>query len=170
MSFLPTLKGVQDAATRLKGLTRVTPLEHNKRLSEMISASVFLKREDLQQVRSFKIRGAYNKISSLSKEELNAGIICASAGNHAQGFAFSCQKMKLKGEVYMPATTPQQKISQVRMFGAEFVEVILVGDTYDACQKVALTAAKETNKTFIHPFDDPVVIEGQGTIALEMLE
>jgi threonine dehydratase len=170
VSFLPTLKGVQDAATRLKGLTRVTPLEHNKRLSEMISASVFLKREDLQQVRSFKIRGAYNKISSLSKEELNAGIICASAGNHAQGFAFSCQKMKLKGEVYMPATTPQQKISQVRMFGAEFVEVILVGDTYDACQKVALTAAKETNKTFIHPFDDPVVIEGQGTIALEMLE
>ncbi len=170
MSYLPTLKGVEDAATRLKGLTRVTPLEHNKRLSEMINASVFLKREDLQQVRSFKIRGAYNKISSLSKKELNAGIVCASAGNHAQGFAFSCQKMKLRGEVYMPATTPQQKISQVRMFGGEFIEVILVGDTYDACQKVALTAAKETNKTFIHPFDDPLVIEGQGTIALEMLE
>lgn len=170
MANLPTFSGVQEAAKRLKGLTRVTPLEYNKRLSQGIGASIFLKREDLQQVRSFKIRGAYNKIASLSKEELNAGIVCASAGNHAQGFAFSCQKMKIKGEVYMPATTPQQKISQVRMFGAEFVEVILVGDTYDACQKVALTAAKESSKTFIHPFDDPVVIEGQGTIALEMLE
>ena len=166
----PSFKGVESAAKKLKGLTRITPLEFNKRLSKNVNASVFLKREDLQQVRSFKIRGAYNKISSLKKDEINKGIICASAGNHAQGFAFSCQKLEIKGEVYMPATTPDQKVSQVRMFGAEFVDIILVGDSYDACQKVALDAAKDANKTFIHPFDDPEVIEGQGTIALEMLD
>ena len=166
----PSLQGVEMAAKRLKGLVRVTPLEFNKRLSKIISASIFLKREDLQQVRSFKIRGAYNKISSLKKEEITSGIVCASAGNHAQGFAFCCQKLEIKGEVYMPATTPQQKVSQVRMFGADFVDIILVGDTYDSCQKVALEAAKSANKIFIHPFDDSEVIEGQGTIALEMLE
>ena len=166
----PSFKGVESAAKKLKGLTRITPLEFNKRLSKNVSASVFLKREDLQQVRSFKIRGAYNKISSLKKDEIKKGIICASAGNHAQGFAFSCQKLEIKGEVYMPATTPDQKVSQVRMFGAEFVDIILVGDSYDACQRVALDAAKDANKTFIHPFDDPEVIEGQGTIALEMLD
>ena len=166
----PSFKGVESAAKKLKGLTRITPLEFNKRLSKNVNASVFLKREDLQQVRSFKIRGAYNKISSLKKEEIKKGIICASAGNHAQGFAFSCQKLEIKGEVYMPATTPDQKVSQVRMFGGEFVDIILVGDSYDACQKVALDAAKDANKTFIHPFDDPEIIEGQGTIALEMLD
>ena len=166
----PSLQGVEMAAKRLKGLVRVTPLEFNKRLSKIISASIFLKREDLQQVRSFKIRGAYNKISSLNKKEITSGIVCASAGNHAQGFAFCCQKLEIKGEVYMPATTPQQKVSQVRMFGADFVDIILVGDTYDSCQKVALEAAKSANKIFIHPFDDSEVIEGQGTIALEMLE
>ena len=170
MIYHPSFKGVESAAKKLKGLTRITPLEFNKRLSKNVNASVFLKREDLQQVRSFKIRGAYNKISSLKKDEINKGIICASAGNHAQGFAFSCQKLEIKGEVYMPATTPDQKVSQVRMFGAEFVDIILVGDSYDACQKVALDAAKDANKTFIHPFDDPEVIEGQGTIALEMLD
>ena len=166
----PSFKGVESAAKKLKGLTRLTPLEFNKRLSKDVNGSVYLKREDLQQVRSFKIRGAYNKISSLKKEEIKKGIICASAGNHAQGFAFSCQKLEIKGEVYMPATTPDQKVSQVRMFGVEFVDIILVGDSYDACQKVALDAAKDANKTFIHPFDDPEVIEGQGTIALEMLD
>ena len=166
----PSFKGVESAAKKLKGLTRITPLEFNKRLSKNVNASVFLKREDLQQVRSFKIRGAYNKISSLKKDEIKKGIICASAGNHAQGFAFSCQKLEIKGEVYMPATTPDQKVSQVRMFGAEFVDIILVGDSYDACQRVALAAAKDANKTFIHPFDAPEVIEGQGTIALEMLD
>lgn len=166
----PSFNGVESAAKKLKGLTRITPLEFNKRLSKNVNASVFLKREDLQQVRSFKIRGAYNKISSLKKEEIKKGIICASAGNHAQGFAFSCQKLEINGEVYMPATTPDQKVSQVRMFGGEFVDIILVGDSYDACQKVALDAAKDANKTFIHPFDDPEVIEGQGTIALEMLD
>jgi len=135
----------------------------------MTDASVFIKREDLQQIRSFKIRGAYNKISSLTKAERTGGIVCASAGNHAQGFAFSCQKLQIQGDVYMPATTPQQKVSQVRMFGGEFIEIVLTGDTYDACQKHALKASKKQDKTFIHPFDDKEVIEGQATMALEIL-
>jgi len=170
MSRYPSLQGVLEAADRLEGLTRLTPLEKNKRLSALTGASVFLKREDLQLVRSFKIRGAYNKIASLTAKEKNTGIVCASAGNHAQGFAFSCQELKIKGEVFMPATTPQQKISQVRMFGGDFVNIVLIGDTYDACQKVALESAKNSGKIFIHPFDDPLVIEGQATLALEMIE
>jgi len=170
MSRYPSLQGVLEAADRLEGLTRLTPLEKNKRLSVLTGASVFLKREDLQLVRSFKIRGAYNKIASLTANEKNTGIVCASAGNHAQGFAFSCQELEINGEVFMPATTPQQKISQVRIFGGDFVNIVLIGDTYDACQKVALESAKNSGKIFIHPFDDPLVIEGQATLALEMIE
>tara|TARA_X000001036_G_scaffold82597_1_gene74458 strand:- start:267 stop:1517 length:1251 start_codon:yes stop_codon:yes gene_type:complete len=167
---LPSLEGVQLAASRLNSVIRKTPWEFNKRLSELTGASIFFKREDLQQVRSFKIRGAYNKISSLSEGERKRGIVCASAGNHAQGFAFSCKKMQIEGIVYMPATTPQQKVSQVRMFGGEYIQVVLTGDNFDTCQKYALKFAKKENKTFIHPFDDTKVIEGQATIALEILE
>ena len=170
MKKLPSLEGVQLAASRLKSVIRKTPWEFNKRLSELTGASIFFKREDLQQVRSFKIRGAYNKISSLSEGERKRGIVCASAGNHAQGFAFSCKKMQIEGIVYMPATTPQQKVSQVRMFGGEYIQVVLTGDNFDTCQKYALKFAKKENKTFIHPFDDTKVIEGQATIALEILE
>ena len=169
MKTLPSVEGVRQAATRLDNVIRRTPWEFNKRLSAMTDASVFIKREDLQQIRSFKIRGAYNKISSLTKAERTGGIVCASAGNHAQGFAFSCQKLQIQGDVYMPATTPQQKVSQVRMFGGEFIEIVLTGDTYDACQKHALKASKKQGKTFIHPFDDKEVIEGQATMALEIL-
>ena len=169
MKTLPSVEGVRQAATRLADVIRRTPWEFNKRLSAMTDASVFIKREDLQQIRSFKIRGAYNKISSLTKAERTGGIVCASAGNHAQGFAFSCQKLQIQGDVYMPATTPQQKVSQVRMFGGEFIEIVLTGDTYDACQKHALKASKKLGKTFIHPFDDKEVIEGQATMALEIL-
>lgn len=169
MKTLPSVEGVRQAATRLDNVIRRTPWEFNKRLSAMTDASVFIKREDLQQIRSFKIRGAYNKISSLTKAERTGGIVCASAGNHAQGFAFSCQKLQIQGDVYMPATTPQQKVSQVRMFGGEFIEIVLTGDTYDACQKHALKASKKLGKTFIHPFDDKEVIEGQATMALEIL-
>jgi threonine dehydratase len=167
---LPSLEGVQLAASRLNSVIRKTPWEFNKRLSESTGASIFFKREDLQQVRSFKIRGAYNKISSLSEGERKRGIVCASAGNHAQGFAFSCKKMQIEGIVYMPATTPRQKVSQVRMFGGEYIRVVLTGDNFDTCQKYALKFAKKENKTFIHPFDDTKVIEGQATIALEILE
>lgn len=170
MKKLPSLEGVQLAASRLNSVIRKTPWEFNKRLSESTGASIFFKREDLQQVRSFKIRGAYNKICSLSEGERTRGIVCASAGNHAQGFAFSCKKMQIEGIVYMPATTPRQKVSQVRMFGGEYIRVVLTGDNFDTCQKYALKFAKKENKTFIHPFDDTKVIEGQATIALEILE
>jgi len=165
----PSLEGVQHAKLQLKEVCKETVLELNKRLSEMTGAFVFLKREDLQQVRSFKIRGAYNKIASLTPQERERGIVCASAGNHAQGFAFACNHLKIRGRVYMPATAPQQKIAQVKMFGEGFVETILTGDTYDACQKVALETAKKEGQTFIHAFDDVQVIEGQATIALEMI-
>ena len=170
MKNFPSIEGVQLAVSRLSNVIRKTPWEFNKRLSSLKNASVFFKREDLQQIRSFKIRGAYNKISSLSEEKRGVGIICASAGNHAQGFAFSCNKMQIEGVVYMPATTPQQKVSQVKMFGGKYIRVLLIGDTYDACQKYALKIAKKEGKTFIHAFDDTEVIEGQATIALEILE
>ena len=170
MVSLPSLEGVYEAVSRLTGVIRKTPWEYNERLSEETSASVFFKREDLQQIRSFKIRGAYNKISSMSPEQRAGGIICASAGNHAQGVAFSCKKLQIHGDIYMPATTPQQKVSQVRMFGEHYIHIILIGDTYDACQKEALKHAQKEKKVFIHPFDDKEVIEGQGTLALEILE
>ncbi|MDA8948424.1 threonine ammonia-lyase IlvA [Flavobacteriaceae bacterium] len=170
MRTLPSLDGVYQAVSFLNQVIRKTPWDFNKRLSAMINASVFLKREDLQQIRSFKIRGAYNKIYSLSSEERIGGIVCASAGNHAQGFAFSCQKLKIQGDVYMPATTPQQKVAQVRRFGGDQIRVVLKGDTYDACQRHALKVSKSEGKTFIHPFDDYKVIEGQATVALEILD
>ena len=167
---LPDLKGVRTASENLKDVSIVTPLTLNERLSEVLNSRIFLKREDLQKVRSFKIRGAFNKIKSVDFESSKEKrIICSSAGNHAQGFAFSCQKLQIQGDVYMPATTPQQKVSQVRMFGGEFIEIVLTGDTYDACQKHALKASKKQDKTFIHPFDDKEVIEGQATMALEIL-
>ena len=170
MRTLPSLDGVYQAVSFLNQVIRKTPWDFNKRLSAMTNASVFLKREDLQQIRSFKIRGAYNKIYSLSSEERIGGIVCASAGNHAQGFAFSCQKLKIQGDVYMPATTPQQKVAQVRRFGGDQIRVVLKGDTYDACQSHALKVSKSEGKTFIHPFDDYKVIEGQATVALEILD
>tara|TARA_B110000037_G_scaffold209980_1_gene259727 strand:- start:930 stop:2183 length:1254 start_codon:yes stop_codon:yes gene_type:complete len=166
---LPSFEGVQRAILQLKEVCKKTPLELNKRLSDSTGAFVFLKREDLQQIRSFKIRGAFNKIASLSKKELEMGIVCASAGNHAQGFAFACNHLKINGTVFMPATTPQQKTAQVKMFGGNFVQTLLIGDSYDECQKVALETAQKEVKTFIHPFDDKEVIEGQASIAIEML-
>ena len=128
-----------------------------------------LKREDVQVVRSYKIRGAFNKIQSLSKDELKNGIVCASAGNHAQGVAYACKKLKVNGTVFMPVTTPHQKIDQVKMFGGEFVEIKLFGDGYDDSQKAADDFCKSTNSTFVHPFDDLDVIVGQGTVGLEIV-
>ena len=139
MKNFPSIEGVQLAVSRLSKVIRKTPWEFNKRLSLLKNASVFFKREDLQQIRSFKIRGAYNKISSLNKEKRGVGIICASAGNHAQGFAFSCNRMQIEGVVYMPATTPQQKVSQVRMFGGEYIRVVNIGDTYETLSYTHLT-------------------------------
>jgi threonine dehydratase len=147
-----------------------TPLQKNQGLSEEFKANILLKREDLQTVRSYKIRGAFNKITRLSKHDLAKGVVCASAGNHAQGVAYSCSKLKIKGKIYMPATTPRQKIRQVEMFGKNNVEVVLTGDTYDAAEAAALNDCRQTGTAFIHPFDDEQIIEGQATVGLEILQ
>ena len=167
--YFPTTEAVDRAATVLSEILEPTPFMKNNNLSDIYDAEVYLKREDLQIVRSYKIRGAYNMIRSLSAESLKNGIVCASAGNHAQGVAFSCSKLKIMGSIYMPVTTPKQKIEQVRMFGKEFIEIVLTGDTFDAANSAAIAYAQENGKTFIPPFDDPKVMEGQGTIGKEIL-
>lgn len=169
-TYYPALEDIHKAALRLRNVALKTPLMPNLFLSEEFGAEIMLKREDLQPVRSYKIRGAYNMISSLSKKQLENGVVCASAGNHAQGVAYACQKLKIRGWIYMPAPTPKQKIHQVKMFGKEFVEVILTGDTFDDSFAAASAFSEKNNVAFIHPFDDEKVIEGQGTIGLEILE
>ena len=154
----------------LKNVVLKTPLQYHRKLSEKFGCEVYLKREDLQVVRSYKIRGAYNLIQSLSEEQRQRGVVCASAGNHAQGVAFSCKLLNIKGVIYMPAITPKQKINQVKMFGNGLVEIALIGDTFDECQAHALEYTKQNNSVFIPPFDHEKVIEGQGTVAKEILE
>ncbi len=168
--YYPTLREISKAKLTLGEIISPTPLLENRELSSRYNAKVFLKREDLQIVRSYKIRGAYNKIKSLDADQLKNGVVCASAGNHAQGVAFSCNHLGIKGHIYMPTTTPKQKIEQVKMFGNGQIEIVLTGDTFDTSNKLAMKFAKENNKTFIHPFDDPKTIEGQATIGLEILQ
>ena len=158
------------AALRLKKIVNRTPLQFNHNLSKKYDCNIYLKREDLQVVRSYKLRGAYNMMSSLPKEQLQKGVVCASAGNHAQGFAYSCKKLNTKGVVFMPVITPNQKIKQTKMFGEDFIEVKLVGDTYDDCAVAAKKYTEENAMTFIPPFDDYKIIEGQGTVGVEILE
>jgi threonine dehydratase len=168
--YKPQVEAVKEAAERISKVVVKTPLMQSFTYTNKFSANVMLKREDLQQVRSYKIRGAYNKISSLPKEQLNKGVICASAGNHAQGVAFACNKLQAKGVIYMPITTPRQKVEQTKMFGDEWVEVVLKGDTFDDSFKSSMKHAEKFGLVFIHPFDDEKVIEGQATIGLEILE
>lgn len=158
------------AKARIKDVVTRTPLQYNIHLSERYGADVYLKREDLQVVRSYKLRGAFNKISSLSAEQRAAGVVCASAGNHAQGVALSCKRLDIKGVIFMPGPTPRQKITQTEMWGNGNIEIILTGDTFDDCQKAALDYCAQNNMTFIPPFDDLEIIEGQGTVAVEILE
>ncbi|MAO63987.1 MAG: threonine dehydratase [Balneola sp.] len=165
-----SVQNIQEAAHVLKDIAVRTPLMFNHQLSEQTGAKIWLKREDLQVVRSYKIRGAYHKIESLSDEELQHGIVCASAGNHAQGVAFACAKKQIKGTIFMPVPTPEQKVKQVKMFGKEFVDVRLVGDTFDDSFEQAMAFCDEQNAAFIPPFDDPKIIEGQGTVGKEILE
>lgn len=167
--YQPTIEAVIKAAANLKGVVNTTPLNKSLRFSDKFQSSVFFKREDLQLVRSYKIRGAFNKISSLSKEDQQKGIVCASAGNHAQGVALSCKILKIHGLIYMPSPTPNQKIEQVKMFGEDFIEVVLVGDSFDDAAYAARLECKRLGKTFIPPFDDEKIIEGQATVGLEIL-
>jgi threonine dehydratase len=168
--YFPELRDIVKAQKTIEDVQTGTPLTVNHNLSEKFSANILLKREDLQMVRSYKIRGAYNKIKSLPKDVLEKGIVCASAGNHAQGVAYSCRKLDIHGKIYMPSTTPSQKIKQARWFGKENVEIILQGDTYDDAFNAAMEECDRTGKAFIHPFDDPRIIEGQATVGLEIIQ
>jgi threonine dehydratase len=158
------------AAIRLRKVVNRTPLTFSQSLSKKYQCNVYLKREDLQVVRSYKLRGAYNMMSSLPAAQLQKGVVCASAGNHAQGFAFSCKKLNVKGVVFMPIITPKQKITQTKMFGEDTIEVKLIGDTFDDCAVAAKKFTEENGMTFIPPFDDYRIIEGQGTVGVEILE
>ncbi|SFW51212.1 threonine ammonia-lyase IlvA [Chitinophaga sancti] len=161
---------ILDAAVKLKPVVNRTPLTYSQTLSRRYNADIYLKREDMQIVRSYKLRGAYNKISSLDKELLGKGVTCASAGNHAQGVAYACRQLDIKGVIFMPIITPKQKVNQVNMFGGDNIEIRLVGDTFDDCATEAQAYTKAHGMTFVAPFDDPKIIEGQGTVAVEVLE
>lgn len=158
------------ASRRLQDVIKRTPLDYNRSLSEKYQAEVYLKREDQQVVRSYKLRGAYNMISQLSPEKLEKGVVCASAGNHAQGVAFSCRKLNTPGVIFMPVITPRQKVRQTEMFGDGKIKIILTGDTFDDCLQEALAYTEANKMTFIPPFDDYSIIEGQGTVGVEILE
>ena len=158
------------AYARLQDVVKKTPLTYNHNLSRKYACDVYLKREDLQIVRSYKLRGAYNMMSLLLPNQLVKGVVCASAGNHAQGFAYSCKKLNVKGVVFMPIITPNQKVSQTKMFGEGFVEVKLIGDTFDDCAVAAKKYTEEHGLTFIPPFDNIRIIEGQSTVGIEILE
>lgn len=153
----------------LKDVVAHTPLQKNERLSEKYDCRVYVKREDLQHVRSFKLRGAYYKIKTIEAAALEKGVVCASAGNHAQGVAFACAHLGIDAKIFMPLTTPKQKINQVKMFGRNYVEIILVGDTFDDSSASAVECATAEDRIFIHPFDDYDVIAGQGTVAVEIM-
>lgn len=164
------LEDIMSANHMLKHVITRTPLQLDAKLSAKYDCQVYLKREDLQIVRSFKIRGAYNLIRTLSPAELEQGIVCASAGNHAQGVAFSCNALNIHGKIFMPSTTPRQKINQVNRFGGEYVEVILTGDTFDDAYEAAMKTCQEQGMRFVHPFDDPKIIAGNGTVGMEIFE
>jgi len=168
----PPLTGadVEAAAKRISDLVTPTPLQFSDRLSQLTDARVFLKREDLQTVRSYKVRGAYNLLLQLSPEELAAGVVCCSAGNHAQGFALACRSMGIQGRVYVPAKTPKQKRDRIRYHGGDNIELIIGGKTYDMAAEAALDDARRTGATLVHPYDDLRTMAGQGTIAVEILE
>ena len=157
------------ASERLNGVVRNTPLEYNAGLSEKYDCEIYLKREDLQVVRSYKLRGAYNMISQLTEEQMSRGVVCASAGNHAQGVAFSCKKLGTRGVIFMPEITPKQKVKQTEMFGNGNVELVLTGDTFDDCLREALAYTEAHDMTFIPPFDHYRIIEGQGTVGVEIM-
>ncbi|HAK1316954.1 TPA: threonine ammonia-lyase, partial [Listeria monocytogenes] len=170
VDLLVTEEDVEKAYEVLKAVVKHTPLEYDFYLSEKYHCNVYLKREDLQRVRSFKLRGAFYAISRLSAEQLEKGVVCASAGNHAQGVAYTCKRMTVPATIFMPTTTPQQKVSQVKFFGGSNVEVVLVGDTFDASATAAKEFAATHGQTFIPPFDDPDIIAGQGSLAVEMVK
>lgn len=167
--MLITLSDIHEAADRVKDVVNKTPLQLSKRLSHTYGASIYLKREDLQDVRSYKIRGAYNMIASLSEKERKKGIVTASAGNHAQGVAYSCAALHIKGTIFMPAITPLQKINKVRQFGKNYVSIELIGATFDDASRAAQVYCTEKKAVYIPPFDHKLIIAGQATIGSEIV-
>ena len=165
-----TATDIDAAARRISSVVTRTPLQFSDRLSDLTGARVYLKREDLQAVRSYKLRGAYNLLMQLSDEEKAAGVVCSSAGNHAQGFALACKSMGIHGRVYVPGKTPKQKRDRIRYHGGEFIELIVGGATYDMAAEAALADVARTGATLVHPYDDLRTMAGQGTIAVEILE
>jgi threonine dehydratase len=161
---------IDEAAQRIAGVVARSPLQFSERLSEATGATVYLKREDLQAVRSYKLRGAHNLLMQLSDDEIAAGVVCSSAGNHAQGFAMACRSMGIHGRVYVPAKTPKQKRDRIRYHGRDFIELIAVGKTYDEAAAAALDDVARTGATLVPPYDDPRTMAGQGTIAAEILD
>lgn len=161
---------IEAAAQRISGVVSPTPLQFSDRLSQLTGALVYLKREDLQVVRSYKVRGAYNLLRQLTAEEIAAGVVCSSAGNHAQGFALACREMGIHGRVYVPAKTPKQKRDRIRYHGGEFIELIVGGKTYDMAAEAALEDVARTGATLVPPYDDLRTMAGQGTIAVEVLD
>jgi len=165
-----TADEIDAAAERIAHIIDATPLQLSERLSALTGARVYLKREDLQVVRSYKLRGAYNLIMQLSDAERAAGVVAASAGNHAQGVAFACRAMEISGRIYVPANTPKQKRDRIVVHGGGFVELIPTGETYDAAAAAAAADVERTGATMVPPFDDTRTAAGQGTIAAEILE
>lgn len=165
-----SIEDIIDASVRVAEIATKTPFQLHKNLSDKYDCKIFLKREDMQVVRSFKIRGAYNKIRLLDSEIAKKGIVCASAGNHAQGVALSCANLGIHGTIYMPNPTPKQKVSKVKFFGKEYIDIVLTGDSFDDAYLVAKEAASVQGKSFVHPFDDKDVIAGQGSIGVEMMQ
>ena len=170
LNTVPSLSDIKVVADQLKDVVKRTPLEFSVALSDRYGAQVFLKREDLQTVRSYKIRGAYFKISNLPDSLRSHGIVAASAGNHAQGVAFACAKLKIRGNIFMPKSTPIQKLEAVRFFGQDYIRINLVGETYDEAFEAARKFCTDNHAIFIPPFDDYDIIAGQATVTLEIIE
>lgn len=164
------LDSIHAAEKKIRTLFDPTPLEYSKRLSKLYNAEIYLKREDLTPVRSYKIRGAYNCMSGLSEDEKKRGIVAASAGNHAQWVAYSAAKLGIYGKIFMPRLTPEQKVYKTKQFGGEYIEVILIGDTFDDAFRESKKYEESSGSVFVHPFDDECVIAGQGSIWLEIYE
>ncbi len=167
---LPGVEDVERAAVRLKEIAEPTPLQRSPRLSALTGYDVWIKREDLHEVRSYKGRGAYTVIASLTDEERARGVTCASAGNHAQGVAFACARTGVRARIFLPRTTPRQKRQRIAALGGDWVEVVIDGDTYDDAALASATWAEESGATPVPPFDDPRTIAGQGTVAAEVLQ
>ena len=165
-----TKESIQEAKKRLSPFLKPTPLIYSERLSKKYNADIWLKREDLTPVRSYKIRGAYNLMSSLTEDEKQKGVVCASAGNHAQWVALSCKELKVKGTIFMPRTTPEQKVYKTTQFWGEYVDIVLIGDTFDEAYAASKKYEEEHKSIFVHPFDDERIIAGQATVSLEILE